>query len=273
MDWWLHEAEGLAEGYRCIAGIDEAGRGALAGPVVAACIVLPHGVMPDGVNDSKLVLPAERERLFDLIIACARAFAIGVAAVEEVDTLNVLRATHEAMRRAVAALPCSVRPDLALIDGLPVRPFPVASHSIVAGDGCCASIAAASILAKVTRDRIMTELDASFPEYGFARHKGYTVPSHLTALRECGPCNIHRRSFAPVREALGLPIEPTEDVGDLCRAPLAKEGARARSGKSSPARSRRLTDGRATAKRSGSPGRTQGGQPGAAGGAIGDPEE
>lgn len=202
VDWWQEEREAWEAGYRCVAGIDEAGRGPLAGPVVAACVVLPYGKRPDGLNDSKQLTPRQREQLFEVILSLARGCGLGVVSAPEIDRLNVLRATHLAMRQALDALPAGMQPDLVLIDGLPVRPFPLDQVALVKGDARSASIAAASILAKVTRDRLMCEYDALYPAYGFAGHKGYGAASHLRALAEYGPCPLHRRSFRPVAEAL-----------------------------------------------------------------------
>ena len=202
-DWWQEEREAWEAGRRCVAGIDEAGRGPLAGPVVAACVVLPFGKRPDGLNDSKLLTPRQRETLFEAILDLARGCGLGVVSAPEIDRLNILRATHLAMRQALDALPAGMQPDLVLIDGLPVRPFPLDQVALVKGDSRSASIAAASILAKVTRDRLMCEYDALYPMYGFASHKGYGTASHLRALAEHGPCpQLHRRSFRPVAEAL-----------------------------------------------------------------------
>jgi ribonuclease HII len=201
-DWWQEEREALEAGYRCVAGIDEAGRGPLAGPVVAACVVLPFGKRPAGLNDSKLLTPRQRENLFEAILDMARGCGLGVVSAPEIDRLNILRATHLAMRQALDALPPGMQPDLVLIDGLPVRPFPLDQVALVKGDSRSASIAAASILAKVTRDRLMCEYDAVYPMYGFAGHKGYGSAAHLRALAEHGPCPQHRRSFRPVAEAL-----------------------------------------------------------------------
>lgn len=202
-DWWREERIAWIEGYRCIAGIDEAGRGAWAGPVVAASVVLPYETVPPGVNDSKRLTPVQRELLYDRILALARGVGVGLVEAAVIDEINILQAAQQAMRLALADLPAGLQPDLALIDGLPVRPFPLAQVAIVRGDGCCASIAAASIIAKVTRDRIMREADALYPGYGFASHKGYGAPLHRQALAELGPCPLHRRSFRPI--AAGLP--------------------------------------------------------------------
>ncbi len=196
----LFEDRCRAEGCLIVAGIDEAGRGPLAGPVTAAAVVLParyrgHALL----NDSKQMSREQREIAFAEITGDADVFwACAVVEADEIDRLNILRATHEAMRRAVLALPCRV--DHALIDGLPVRPFPIASTALVKGDARCLSIAAASIVAKVTRDRLMLAHDQAWPCYGFARHKGYATPEHLATLRAHGPCSIHRQSFEPVAQ-------------------------------------------------------------------------
>jgi ribonuclease HII len=201
-DWWQEERIAWTEGYRCIAGVDEAGRGALAGPVVAACVVLPYEFVPKGVNDSKLLSPAQREALYPQIVSQARGVGVGIVDAETIDEINILRAAHEAMRIALENLPRGLFPDLALIDGLPVQPFPLTQVAIVDGDTLSASIAAASIIAKVTRDSLMRDFDGTHPGYGFASHKGYSAPVHLDALRKLGPCSIHRKSFRPVAEAL-----------------------------------------------------------------------
>lgn len=180
-----------------IAGVDEAGRGPLAGPVVAAAVILPHRFSTRGLDDSKVLTPAQRDRWFARLTGAAE-HGIGVATVDEIDRLNILRANHLAMRRAVAALPGPV-PDHVLVDGLPIGEVGFPYTALVDGDARSVSIAAASILAKVTRDRIMGELEAQFPGYGFAQHKGYYTPEHVLALRQLGPCPAHRRSFAPVR--------------------------------------------------------------------------
>ncbi len=182
-----------------IAGIDEAGRGPLAGPVVAAAVILPDNFRHRHLHDSKKLTPARRQEIYrelttslDVVWACAALDA------GEVDRLNILRATHEAMRRAFLAL--DRRADHALIDGLPVHPFPVAHTALVEGDALSLSIAAASVIAKVTRDRMMDEFDRQFPAYGFSRHKGYSTSRHLAILARDGPCPIHRYSFRPVAE-------------------------------------------------------------------------
>jgi ribonuclease HII len=204
-DWWVEERAALNRGFRIVAGVDEAGRGPLAGPVVAAAVVLEAGRELPGVRDSKTMTAEQRETAFALVVEHARAVGVGIVHADEIDRLNVLRATHQAMRAAIEEL--GERPDFALIDGLPVHPFPVLQRAIVKGDSKSASIAAASIIAKVTRDRIMVEHDLLYPAYGFARHKGYPTPEHLALLREHGPCPLHRRSFAPVAGCLGPPTK------------------------------------------------------------------
>ena len=184
-----------------VAGVDEAGRGPLAGPVVAAAVILDELAPIRGLNDSKQLSPRTRERLFDEIHAKALCFCIAQASVEEIDSLNILQATLLAMRRAVDGL--RLQPRKVLVDGnrLPVLVMP--AEAIVRGDAKVRAIAAASILAKVHRDRLCAELHAAHPEYGFDGHKGYATRAHLAALREHGACPQHRRSFAPVRESLG----------------------------------------------------------------------
>jgi ribonuclease HII len=194
---WLIERELIAAGARLLAGVDEAGRGPLAGPVVVAAVILPLDFFPNGLNDSKKVPVDTRERLYDAIVAGAVAWAVEVVPVEVIDEINILRATHRGMRAALRAL--DPVPDLALVDGLPLPNPPIPQQNLIKGDGRSASIAAASILAKVTRDRLLCDLDAQYPGYGFAQHKGYPTPDHLDALRRLGACPAHRRSFAPVR--------------------------------------------------------------------------
>ena len=189
-----------ARGFLFVAGVDEAGRGPLAGPVVAAAVILPDDCAIEGLNDSKKLTAKKREHFHAMLTVRADIhWGIGQADVAEIDRLNILRATHLAMARAVAALPR--KPDHALVDGLPVRGLPVPHTALVAGDTLSLSIAAASIIAKVTRDRLMIALDAQYPQYGFARHKGYGVREHLEALRSHGPSPVHRRSFQPVAQA------------------------------------------------------------------------
>jgi ribonuclease HII len=188
-----------------IAGIDEAGRGPLAGPVAAAAVILPQEFQLEGLDDSKKISARKREALFEILTTDpAIIWAVATADREEIDRLNILRATHLAMRRAAERL--KVKPDHCLIDGLPVRDFPLPHDGIVKGDGKSLSIAAASIIAKVTRDRIMRELDLEFPQFGFAKHQGYGTKMHLEALRTHGPCCQHRRSFRPVAQCT-LPLD------------------------------------------------------------------
>jgi ribonuclease HII len=182
------------------AGVDEAGRGPLAGPVVAAAVILDLRVPIRGLNDSKVLSERVRERLFDEIHAKALCFCIAQASVEEIDTLNILQATMLAMRRAVEGL--RLRPHKVLVDGNRLPTLRITAEAIVRGDATVQSISAASILAKVHRDRLCLELHEQHPEYGFASHKGYSTPEHLAKLREHGACPHHRRSFAPVRESL-----------------------------------------------------------------------
>jgi ribonuclease HII len=196
-----HENALRKTGLRQIAGIDEAGRGPLAGPVVAAAVILPDSFRHARIDDSKKLTPELREEIFAALIARPDVcWAVSVVEHDEIDRVNILRASHEAMRRAVRAL--ATLPDHALIDGLPVRPFPIPHTAIVQGDGRCKSIAAASILAKVTRDRIMIRLDAVYPSYGFAQHKGYATQLHIARLKTHGPCPIHRKTFLPVAQQL-----------------------------------------------------------------------
>ena len=200
-----HESALAAAGDQTICGIDEAGRGPLAGPVTVAAVILPAGFSHPILNDSKKLTAARREKIFvELTTDPLVIWHCVVMDEKEVDRLNILGATHEGMRRAAMAL--VPQPDAALIDGLPVRDFPVFQQALVGGDGRSLSIAAASVIAKVTRDQIMLAQDALFPHYGFAKHKGYGTKEHLRALFHHGPCPIHRRSFAPVAQAV-LPLE------------------------------------------------------------------
>ena len=183
-----------------IAGVDEAGRGPLAGPVVAAAVILDDRNPIEGLADSKVLSPARREKLFDLICARALCCSIAAASVEEIDRLNILQATMLAMRRAVLGL--RLKPVKVLVDGNRIPVLEMLSEAIVRGDALIPSISAASILAKVHRDRWCAQLHLRFPQYGFAAHKGYGTQQHMAALREYGACPEHRRSFAPVAEVL-----------------------------------------------------------------------
>jgi ribonuclease HII len=195
-----HETAALALGHARVAGVDEAGRGPLAGPVVAAAVRLDQELVPVGLNDSKALSAAARERLYPLILEAAEV-GVGEASVAEIDALNILVAAHLAMRRALAALPLPA--DFALIDGnLLPEGLACPAHALVKGDALCLSIAAASIVAKVTRDRIMVDLAQQHPGYGWEANKGYPSKAHLSALRNLGPSPHHRRSFAPVHKIL-----------------------------------------------------------------------
>lgn len=185
---------------RLICGVDEAGRGPLAGPVVAAAVILPPGASLSGLNDSKKLSPRRRERLAAEIRTTALAWAVAEASAAEIDEWNILRATLRAMARAVAGLP--VTPDEVRVDGNQAPALAVPVRTIIGGDALEPAIMAASILAKTHRDARLVALDARYPEYGFARHKGYGTAAHLAALARLGPCPEHRRSFAPVRAAL-----------------------------------------------------------------------
>src|SRR5438093_7274429 len=196
-----YEKKLRAIGATSIAGIDEAGRGALAGPVVAAAVVLPGKFRHRRLNDSKQLAPELREEIYHALISNPDlSWAVGIVDSIEIDRVNILRATHKAMRAAVAAL--SSMPDHVLIDGLPVIPFPFPQTAIIDGDCLSLTIAAASVIAKVTRDRMMRDFCANFPEYYFSQHKGYCTELHLLRLHEFGPCPIHRRSFEPVAQPL-----------------------------------------------------------------------
>ena len=193
IDLWQLENELYDSGIITLCGVDEAGRGPLAGPVCAAAVMLPRGIVIDGLNDSKKLSERRRERLYDDIKEKAIHWAVAFASVEEIETLNILGATYLAMNRAIEEL--GIVPELALIDGNRAKGVEYGTRCIVGGDGKCADIAAASIMAKVTRDRLMYELDAQYPGYGFAKHKGYGTAAHYAAIRELGPCPAHRLSF------------------------------------------------------------------------------
>lgn len=196
------EAPLWAQGVARVAGVDEAGVGPLAGPLVAAAVILPPDLRPRGLDDSKKLDEAARDRLAAEVKAGAVAWAVGVATPEEVDAMNPYQAGLAAMRRAVEGL--AVAPQHLLVDARTVPGVAVPQQGIVKGDAKSLSIAAASVVAKTTRDAMMVEAEARWPGYGFARHKGYGAPEHLEALRRLGPCPIHRRSYAPVAEAAGL---------------------------------------------------------------------
>lgn len=202
---WNHEDAACAGGHACIAGVDEAGRGCLAGPVVAGAVVfLDRAAWPEGLDDSKKLTRARRRALFETLTTDPRVvWAVGRASVEEIDRVNILQAAMLAMRRAVEGLP--VPPGHLLVDGNRLPGGPVSGSAVVGGDALSPSIAAASILAKETRDRIMEELDRAHPGYGFAQHKGYGTAAHVRALEALGLTPHHRRTFAPVAQR-GLPL-------------------------------------------------------------------
>ncbi len=190
---WNLENEIYDSGLAPLCGVDEAGRGPLAGPVCAAAVILPRGTVIEGLNDSKKLSEKRREALYDEIVGKAIAFGVAFASVEEIEEKNILEATFLAMNRAIEKL--SVVPALTLIDGNRNKGIALPSRCVIGGDGKCADIAAASILAKVTRDRYMLEMAEKYPQYGFDRHKGYGTAAHYAAIREYGPSPIHRMSF------------------------------------------------------------------------------
>jgi ribonuclease HII len=188
-----YEREAWEKGFQAVAGVDEVGRGPLAGPVVAAAVIFPKEFFLDGVNDSKKLTERRRESLFEPLCSHALAFGIGIISREEIDRINILQATFAAMHSALAQL--SPSPDFALIDGNAFHHDAVPFQTIVGGDAASFTIAAASIIAKVTRDRMMCEWDAAYPQYGFAKHKGYGTKFHIEAIKQYGLCPLHRRSF------------------------------------------------------------------------------
>ena len=200
------ENEQRAIGFSLIAGVDEAGRGPLAGPVSAAAVVLPEEFSHAILNDSKQLTEARREKLYEEIVSGDMgvvSWCSATASVEEIDSINILQATHLAMQRAVDGL--DVKPDIVLIDGRPVKGFPHSHIGVIKGDSKSLSIAAASIIAKVERDRMMVAYAEEFPHYGFEQHKGYGTKQHLEALEKHGACEIHRKTFAPVARVTGQP--------------------------------------------------------------------
>ncbi|MBR0040419.1 MAG: ribonuclease HII [Oscillospiraceae bacterium] len=190
---WSLENEIYDSGFDPLCGVDEAGRGPLAGPVCAAAVILPRGCVIEGLNDSKKLSEKRREALYDEIVSKALAYGIAFASVEEIEERNILEATFLAMNRAIGQL--SIKPALALIDGNRNKGIDCPSRCVIGGDGKCADIAAASILAKVTRDRCMLDMAQKYPQYGFEKHKGYGTAAHYAAIREYGPSEIHRMSF------------------------------------------------------------------------------
>ena len=188
------EKAAVNSGFSCICGLDEAGRGPLAGPVCAAAVILPEGAVIEGLDDSKKLTEKKREKLYDIIKETAVAYSVAYGTLEEIETVNILEATYLAMNRAIEGL--SVKPDFALIDGNRVpRGIKIPCETIVKGDSKSMSIAAASVLAKVTRDRLMLEYDKKYPEYNFKKHKGYGTKEHTELIKQYGPCEIHRLSF------------------------------------------------------------------------------
>lgn len=192
-DGYQFERNAAANGFTAICGIDEAGRGPLAGPVFAAAVILPEGLVIEGLDDSKKLTEKKREALFDIIVERAISYGIAFATEEEIDDVNILQATYLAMRRACEKL--NPPADYALVDGNRMPPLPIPGETIIKGDSLSQSIAAASILAKVSRDRLMLEIDKLYPQYQFAKHKGYGTKLHRELLLEHGPCPVHRRSF------------------------------------------------------------------------------
>lgn len=193
MDWLEFEKEALAKGYKSVCGVDEAGRGPLAGPVCAAAVILPEGVIIEGVNDSKKLSEKKRESLFDVIREQALSYSIAYATVDEIEEINILNATMLAMRRAIDGL--DIKVDYAMIDGNKIPPIDIDAECIVKGDAKSMSIACASILAKVSRDRLLYKYAEEYPMYGFDKHKGYGTKVHREAILKYGPCPYHRKSF------------------------------------------------------------------------------
>ncbi len=192
-DKWFFEKKGKEQGFNYIAGVDEAGRGPLAGPIVSAAVVLQSEV--EGVDDSKRLTERKREELFDILMSNKHDIGISIISDEVIDRIGIQMANISAMLEAVSKL--KRKPDLVLVDGYEIKGFPCPAWKIIKGDQLSASIGAASIIAKVTRDRIMKEFDNKYPGYGFAKHKGYGTKEHLSAIEKLGPCPIHRLSFAP----------------------------------------------------------------------------
>lgn len=192
-DWLKYENQAKSQGYSFVCGVDEAGRGPLAGPVYAAAVILPDGVIPEGVNDSKKLSEKKREALFDIITEEALDYSIAYATAEEIDDINILQATFLAMKRAIDGL--KTKADYAMIDGNRMPPLDIPGETIVKGDANSASIAAASILAKVSRDRFMLKMAEKYPQYQFEKHKGYGTKLHYQMLDEYGPSEIHRQTF------------------------------------------------------------------------------
>lgn len=200
-DFFSYEKRAHLKGYKFVAGVDEAGRGPLAGPVVAAACIIPEGLYIDGVNDSKQLTPEKRAKIFDLLISSPDVmYGIGIVEADEIDQINILQATFRAMQRAVEKLP--TLPDFVLVDGSLLPKWKYPSQAIVKGDSLSYSIAAASIIAKETRDELMKCYDIQFPGYGFGKHKGYGTKTHVEAIESLGPCLIHRKTFEPIKSLL-----------------------------------------------------------------------
>ena len=199
-DWWKFEREAFNKGFFKIAGLDEAGRGPLAGPVVSAAVILSDSFSVSGINDSKKLTPVKRDYLYDEICKQALATGTGIVDSAKIDRVNILQATLLSMFKAVENL--EIRPDCLLIDGTFTIPSDLPQTTIPKGDSLSISIAAASIIAKVTRDRLMKKYDSKYPQFGFSRHKGYPTKAHKEAIKKFGPCLIHRRSFKGVKEYL-----------------------------------------------------------------------
>lgn len=219
LNMWEFEDRATSQGYSSVAGIDEAGRGPLAGPVVAAAVILPRDLRIEGINDSKKLAPALRESLYERICAEAISFGIGISDSNAVDRLNILQATLRAMEQAVGNL--SIAADYLLIDGISSTSLLLPQRTIKKGDSLSISIAAASIIAKVTRDRMMIGYDQLYPGYGFAGHKGYGSASHMEAIAALGPSPIHRMTFRGVREHLS-PVDDSGAVNDIPSGTAAK---------------------------------------------------
>jgi ribonuclease HII len=222
-----YEEAARAKGFHLIGGVDEVGRGPLAGPVVAACVVAAEPLMLRGLNDSKIVPPPRRRELAAEIRARAAGYAIGVASVAEIDRLNIYWASVLAMERAIAALACA-QPDFLYTDAVRIRSYAGPQEPLIKGDALCAVISAASIVAKVYRDDLLEQLDREDPRYGFASHKGYATAAHIAALKEHGPSAHHRAGFVRVREAqlelLPIAGERAEEADELCEWPEGASG-------------------------------------------------
>ncbi|TLY36197.1 MAG: ribonuclease HII [Nitrospirae bacterium] len=195
----VFESEAWVRGFRWVAGLDEAGRGPLAGPVVASAVILPRRCRIEGIRDSKLLTQRQRERTFVQILNRAIGIGVGIVDAEVIDTVNILEAARLAMEQAVRQL--LPQPDYLILDAVGLPRLAIEQRIVIKADGLCVAVAAASIIAKVTRDRLMAEAHVRYPEYGFLQHKGYGTAEHLRTLKRYGPCTLHRRSFLPIRKA------------------------------------------------------------------------